>query len=144
MLFSVFLGVIGQLFFKLGINAYKAQHGALALGPQAVLVFLQPLVFIGLACYGMASVTYIVVLSRVPLSVAYPIVSLTYPLVVFISQVIFKEAVSGIAWAGVLCICCGVALIGRGMGSAGPAAPAPTPAVTSGSAGAGAASGETR
>jgi undecaprenyl phosphate-alpha-L-ara4N flippase subunit ArnE len=54
------------------------------------------------------------VLATLQLSLAYPMVSLGYVLVVLASRVLLKEPVSLARWAAVTLICAGVALVGLG------------------------------
>ncbi len=54
-----------------------------------------------------------VVLSKLDLSLAYPMVSMSYVLVVFLSWLILKEPVNVMRIAGLVVICGGVLLISR-------------------------------
>lgn len=67
----------------------------------------EPLVLLGLACYVTSSVLWLVVLSRVPLSVAYPFGALSYVLVVIVA-LITGEHVSALRWVGVVLIVGGI------------------------------------
>jgi drug/metabolite transporter (DMT)-like permease len=53
------------------------------------------------------------VLSRASLSFAYPIVSITYVLILLFDRFVLNESVSPLRWAGVLCIVAGIVLISR-------------------------------
>ena len=66
-----------------------------------------------LALYGVSAMIWTVVLSKLDLSLAYPMVSMGYVLVVFLSWLILKEPVSLLRIAGLAVICCGVLLISR-------------------------------
>jgi multidrug transporter EmrE-like cation transporter len=66
-----------------------------------------------LLCFGVSSVFWLVILSRIDLSYAYPMVSIGYIAVVLFSYFVFKENVSLIRWIGVITICAGVFLISR-------------------------------
>ena len=61
---SVSLGVVGQLSLKLGMNRVGAiDSGSLALPMQTMLrVFSIPLVWLGLACYGVSAMLWLVIL----------------------------------------------------------------------------------
>lgn len=112
LLLSISLGIAGQFFFKSGMEAIKATQGPPVMGPRLVLCFFHPLVFCGLACYGISSVFWLFVLSRAPLSIAYPCISLSYVFVVLLGKVCFREQVNAGVWIGVLLICLGVFSIG--------------------------------
>jgi len=54
-----------------------------------------------------------VILSETELSYAYPIVSLSYIIVIFGSIILFHEDVSLLRWIGVILICIGVCVVAR-------------------------------
>ncbi len=102
---SVALNATGQLLFK----AARSAH------PDASLMalFLEPQTWIGFIVYGLSAVCWLWVLSRAQLSLAYPSLSLTFPIVVGCSAALFGEAVSLERWAGVGVIVVGVSLLAR-------------------------------
>ncbi len=109
---SVLLAVIGQLLMKQGMN----QFGAFPLSKLLLMIvpmFLNPWVFAGLCAFGLSAIFWLVVLSRLNLSLVYPMVSLAYVAVAFASMIFFKEQVSFARWIGILVICFGVFLISR-------------------------------
>ncbi|MDR1452795.1 MAG: 4-amino-4-deoxy-L-arabinose transferase [Candidatus Margulisbacteria bacterium] len=114
-LVPVLIGVVGQLFLKKGM-AVVGQFDFTALPqllPQFARAFTNPWVFAGFAFYFLSSLFWMVVLSRVELSVAYPMLSLGYAVVLLASFFLFQEAVSPARWLGVLVIMLGVVLISR-------------------------------
>jgi len=102
---SASLNATGQILFK----AARAAH------PDASLLtlFTQPEVWVGLAVYGLSSVCWLWVLARAPLSFAYPILSLTFPIVVGVSAIFFAELILPLRWMGVMIIMFGVSLLAR-------------------------------
>ncbi len=112
---SVSLAALGQLLLKLGMLKV-GRVSSLASAPSMILnALLNPIVLSGLAVFGISALSWLVVLSRVKLSIAYPMVSLGYIAVVFFSWRIFKESVEPITIVGCLTIALGVFLISRGM-----------------------------
>ncbi|MCL6432286.1 MAG: EamA family transporter [Anaerolineae bacterium] len=108
---AVCLGVVGQLLMKSGMN----QVGAIerfALG-ALLRIFSNPFVILGFASYGISSICYLMALSRLDLSVAYPTAGLGYVMVLLISSVVLREPVTPLRWLGVLLIFAGVWLVGR-------------------------------
>ncbi len=108
--FSVAMGVAGQLLLKRGMMAHpdlQLELGAL------IKAILQPAVLIGFVCYGLAAVTWLVVLSRAPLSVAYPMLSLGYAAVAVLSWYFFGETLSAAKLAGIVAILGGIVLLSR-------------------------------
>ncbi|MBA3534578.1 MAG: EamA family transporter [Ardenticatenales bacterium] len=76
-------------------------------------IALNPWVIAGLASYVMSVGLWLIVLSRVEVSVAYPMVSLGYVITVLLARVLFNEAVSWQRLLGVFIIICGVWLVAR-------------------------------
>jgi multidrug transporter EmrE-like cation transporter len=68
----------------------------------------------GLALYGIATVLWLGVLSRVELSQAYPFVGLSFVLAAVLGYFVFADAVSATRVAGIALIVAGVVLVGRG------------------------------
>ena len=112
---SVLVGVFGQLFLKAGVAKLGTIGGAALANLPHLLgsVATNPLILTGLACYGLGAAMWIVVLSRVDLSLAYPMLGLGYVFVLVISWLIFGEAVSPLRWIGTLMIVAGVVLVAR-------------------------------
>jgi multidrug transporter EmrE-like cation transporter len=69
--------------------------------------------WIGLCCYGISVILWLGALSRVPVSVAYPMLSIGYVVNAFAAAVLFGEALSVPKLAGVALICAGVFLLAR-------------------------------
>lgn len=107
-LFSVIMGTIGQLFFKAGTRGVK-----LCFDNSMVRIFFSPYIIAGLFAYVTATVLFLKVLSQEALSYAYPMISLTYPLVLIFSFLIFKEPIPLMRWVGVLFVMIGVFFIGK-------------------------------
>ncbi|MBI5699051.1 EamA family transporter [Candidatus Saganbacteria bacterium] len=109
---SVLLAIVGQLLMKQGMNQF-GRFPIAQIIQNVIPMFLNPWVFAGLVAFGISSIFWLAVLSRLPLSLAYPMVSLAYVVVTFASIILFKEHVSLVRWIGVLVICSGVFLISR-------------------------------
>lgn len=113
---SVVLGLAGQLCLKIGMN----QLGELNLSSLRsivqtfVQVFTTPLVLLGLAFYGVSSIFWLVVLSRVDLSYAYPLLAMMYVLIPLASKYILHETVPPRRWLGIAVVVVGVLLVSSG------------------------------
>ncbi len=114
-IFSISLAVCGQVSLKVGMNKIGEISVAHLSRPIQTLikVFSNSNVFFGLALYVIAAVIWLVVLSRVDLSFAYPMMGLSYVLILFISKFFLKENVMSLRWLGASLICLGVVLISR-------------------------------
>jgi len=113
---SVLIAVLGQLAMKHGISSARlvARLGEVSsLYSYFASAFTNPFVLTGFLLYGLSSLFWLIVLGRVELSYAYPLVSMGYVLAVFLSWVLFNEQVGPVRLAGLAIICIGVALLSR-------------------------------
>lgn len=111
---SVVLGVIGQLSMKHGMSKIGfISFDLTSLSSNFLRTITAPFVLLGLFSYAISAIFWLVVLSRVDLSYAYPMVSIGYVLVLILSWALFHEHIPFIRIMGVLLICSGVFLISR-------------------------------
>lgn len=114
-LVSLLCGIGGQITLKAGMT--QVGHiGAEALAqPLAVVVRVlsSPLVIGGLGLYVLGAVAWLTVLSRVPLSFAYPFLALSYAFTPLLAWLILGESVPSLRWLGIATICLGVILVSR-------------------------------
>jgi multidrug transporter EmrE-like cation transporter len=68
----------------------------------------------GAACYVLSLFVWILGLSRVPVSVAYPLLSIGYVINAIAAHYLFGEAVTTTKWLGIGFIVIGVWLLARG------------------------------
>ena len=112
---SILLSVCGQYVLKVGAKQL-GQVGVEDAGRAATVAFAaatNPYIIGGLAFYGLGAVTWIMVLTRVPLSWAYPILALNQVLILLVAATFLGEHVSAMRWGGVLLIITGVFLVSR-------------------------------
>lgn len=109
---SILLAVAGQLLMKRGMMSFGA-FPVNQLISRLIPIFLNPYVFMGFVLFGLSSIFWLVVLSRLPLSLVYPMVSVAYVVVAIASWYFFKENVSLVRWLGIAVIIVGVFLISR-------------------------------
>jgi len=111
---TVAFNVLGQFMMKNGMNQVGVIGNDLSAIPASfVRVITTPSVLLGVVAYGLSAVFWLVVLSRVDLSYAYPVLSLGYVAVVLVSWLWLGEGVSLGRWIGVFIICFGVWLVSR-------------------------------
>jgi multidrug transporter EmrE-like cation transporter len=65
-------------------------------------------IMVAIFLYAASAVLWLEVLSHIALSVAYPMVSISYAGAVVVGRVLFKEPISALHIVGVVLICCGV------------------------------------
>ena len=111
---SVSLAVAGQLTLKSAMERVGRIGSTEVSNPVATVkkVGSEPLLWIGLTLFGVSAIFWLVVLSHVPLSVAYPVVGLSYILIVGFSRFILHESVPMLRWLGVLIVAAGIGVIG--------------------------------
>jgi multidrug transporter EmrE-like cation transporter len=112
-LIGVLLNAGAQLLIKAGTNSL----GTLASpdGPvQTVFrIVFQPYILGGLMAYVVSVAVWIVVLSRVPVSVAYPMLSIGYVVNAVLGYLLFREDLTMVKIIGIGIIIVGVILIAR-------------------------------
>lgn len=115
-LISICFAVGGQLLLKIGINRIGINDfGSFgALGGFFTGIIKSPQVIVGLLLYVVSAAIWMIVLSTVDLSFAYPFVGFTYVLILIISKFILKEDVNPLRWIGALIITAGVVVLSRG------------------------------
>lgn len=113
-LIAMSCSVVGELALKHGMNqAGVFEFTRDGLVPSLVRTFSSPFVLVGLGIIFLGAVFWLAALSRVALSWAYPLLSLSYVVVVLLSMVLLREPVtwSRIAGAGIIVL--GVLLVYR-------------------------------
>lgn len=113
---AVTLATAGQLLLKAGMTRVGSIDDLdLAQLPslltQVATTWQVPL---GLVAFGASAAFWLVTLSRVPLSTAYPVVSLSYLLILGFSVIVLGERPGPIVWSGAVLIVGGISLIGVG------------------------------
>ena len=111
LLLSIIASVSGQFFLKAGaLKLGKVNSGNLV--RHILSIVITPELLTGLLCYGLGAITFILLLTRVKLSVASPAASLTYVFSVLLGYFVFHEQIPGIRVVGLAFLVCGVVLVG--------------------------------
>jgi len=111
---SVFINTAAQLLLKAGMNRigfFSFSWNNLI--PIALQIVVNPFILGGLACYGLAVVVWLLVLSRTEVSVAYPLISMAYVLNTLAAYYLFDEPVTINRIGGILIIMLGVYILAR-------------------------------
>ncbi|MGQ4646939.1 EamA family transporter [Lyngbya aestuarii] len=109
-LISILTSVTGQFLLKTGALQLGKVNATNWLG-HIFGMLTTPALVAGLCCYGVGAVAYILVLTRVNLSVAAPAASLIYVFSVIMGYFFFREAISLNRAIGLGLIVCGVLLV---------------------------------
>jgi drug/metabolite transporter (DMT)-like permease len=111
-LVSITLTAIAQVLLKYGVVASASTVQA-PLHLRLVRTVINPFVLSGIAVYGLSTLCWLVALSKLRLSVAYPMVSFSYVLVTVASAVIFREEITRNQILGLCLIISGVVFLVR-------------------------------
>ena len=113
-LFGVLLNAAAQLLLKAGTNAIgQFEFSTANLAPIGWKVATQPHILGGLTCYAVSVVVWIMALSRVEVSIAYPMLSIGYVVNALAAYVLFGEAVGLQRLVGIGIIVIGVYIVAR-------------------------------
>lgn len=107
-LVSILLGAFAQYFLKIGMASVNLDKPVILIVKNGIS---NPLLWLGLFCYGLSMIFWLIVLSRMDLSKAYPMVSLGYIFTLILGYFLLGEDLNfnkilgvGLIVGGVLCI----------------------------------------
>jgi drug/metabolite transporter (DMT)-like permease len=107
---AILASVGGQFFLKSG--ALKlAKDGADSIATHVLSIITIPDLIIGLICYAIGAIAYILVLRSVNLSIVGPSIAASYIFSVLIGHFVFHEAIPVERVVGLGFIVCGVVLV---------------------------------
>jgi multidrug transporter EmrE-like cation transporter len=111
---GVLLNAAAQLLLKAGttrVGPFEFSMNNLV--PVGWQLATQPHILAGLCCYVVSVVVWIMALSRVPVSVAYPMLSIGYVVNAFAAWWLFGESLAAQKLVGIAFIVVGVWLVAR-------------------------------
>lgn len=113
----ILTGVLLNAVAQLALKASVRDHGAIELTAGALPVVLrlagEPALWLGLVCYGVSVVVWILALSRVDVSIAYPMLSIGYVVNAVAAWALFGEALTAMRLTGIAVIIVGVFILAR-------------------------------
>ena len=113
-LFTVFLSACAQLALKMGASKPSVQAAFNTGLTEAFATSLaSPLIWLGLAIYGLSVALWVWVLSRVELSVAYPFVGVSFIVTMAFGAYLLDEQVGAVRILGTVLIATGCVLVAR-------------------------------
>ena len=111
---GVLLNAAAQLLLKAGTNAVgRFEFVADNIVPVATRLAFEPHIVAGMVCYAVSLVVWIMGLSRIEVSIAYPMLSLGYVINAAAAWYLFGESLTAMRIAGIGFIIVGVCLIAR-------------------------------
>ena len=113
-LLGVLLNAAAQLLLKAGTNAIgHFTFSTENILPIGMKIASEPHILGGLACYVISVVVWIMALSRVEVSIAYPMLSIGYLVIAIAAWYLFGEAVTIMRMTGIGIIIIGVYIVAR-------------------------------
>ena len=111
---GVLLNAAAQLLLKAGTNAVgQFEFSAQNIVPVGIKLALEPHIAGGVACYVVSLVVWIMGLSRIEVSIAYPMLSIGYVLNAAAAWYLFGESLTAQKLLGIAFIVAGVFLVAR-------------------------------
>lgn len=111
---GVLLNAAAQLLLKAGTNAVGPfEFTAGNVLPMGMKLALEPHILGGMLCYAVSLVVWIMGLSRVPVSIAYPMLSIGYVINALAAWHLFGESLNAQKLIGIGFIILGVVLVTR-------------------------------
>ena len=110
---AVIFSAAAQLLLKAGARVIGVIDSDLALLPKLVAALFQPSISAGLVCCVISVGMWIVALSRVEVSIAYPMLSIGYVVNAFAAWWLFSEALTPMRLTGIGVILAGVVILAR-------------------------------
>jgi len=106
--------VVGQMILKTGLHSlYRPpDFSALSLLRTGAFNIVNPYMIASLFCTGVAGLTWLLVIQKMPLNRAYPLMSLNFLTIYILSWLLFGEVLSVYSLVGVLFIVAGTMLLG--------------------------------
>lgn len=108
------IATLGQVMLKVGMT----QVGQITLEhlkkpiTLAIRIFTNPLIASALPVYIVGFILWVLVLSKLELSYAYPFLALSYVFILIASWLILGETISPMRLVGVIIVCAGIVIIG--------------------------------
>ncbi|HWW65933.1 MAG TPA: EamA family transporter [Sphingomonadaceae bacterium] len=116
-LLSVAISACAQIALKAGMGSPAVQRALTGGGSRIAALFdvaLNPFVILGLALYFGSAAVWLLVLSKVEVSFAYPFVALGFVMTALLGRLLFHDSFSAAKIIGTLLIMAGVVVLARG------------------------------
>ena len=109
LMISIILMIVASLFAAFGQLSLKI--GAMKIKKSISSLLKNPVLLLGIFFYGLSSIVSLFAVKDANLTVLYPLASLNYVWVSFLSIKFLKEKMNKYKWAGIALIIIGVSII---------------------------------
>ena len=103
--------VVGQILFKRGVDALETGEAHFGLRTMR-LALCSPAIWGGVLVHAIEFALWIEILGHLPLSIAFPLESISYVTVLIATRVYLHEVITLRRWIGVGLICVGIVVLG--------------------------------
>lgn len=107
LLAACLLSCLGQVAQKFAVEGWRGQEMGIALALRSAWLWL------ALASLGFGLLLWLLVLQRLEVGIAYPMLSLNFVLITLVAHYLFKESIDRRHWLGVALVIAGVILLGQ-------------------------------
>ncbi|EFQ63087.1 4-amino-4-deoxy-L-arabinose-phosphoundecaprenol flippase subunit [Pseudomonas fluorescens WH6] len=107
LLAACLLTCMGQVSQKFAVESWRDRPEGWSLKLRS------PWLWAALICLGLGLLVWLLVLQRLEVGIAYPMLSLNFVLVTLVARFVFHEPVDARHWLGVALVIGGVVLLGR-------------------------------
>ena len=107
-LINVALLCSGQILFK-----FAARDNEITSVSDVIKLLITPYMIFAIVLYAVATILWVYILTKIPLSYAHPIQALAFPIVATFSIFIFGETVPLHRWIGIGVILLGAVIVSR-------------------------------
>ena len=101
------LTCLGQIAQKCAVERWRGTF------PGVLSAARSRWLWLAMACLGLGLLGWLLVLQRLEVSLAYPMLGLNVVLITLTGRFVFKESIDALHWLGVALILAGVVLLGR-------------------------------
>ncbi|WP_460125243.1 4-amino-4-deoxy-L-arabinose-phosphoundecaprenol flippase subunit ArnE [Pseudomonas sp. S2_C03] len=106
LLVACLLTCLGQVAQKCAVESWRGASKGLAFKLRT------PWIWLALSAMGAGLILWLLVLQRLEVSIAYPMLSLNFVLITLIARFVFDERIDRRHWLGVVLVIAGVTLLG--------------------------------
>lgn len=113
---AIFLGSVGQLMIKTGLNSFTAKFGSISISTIWVkipAIVTTPQIIIATICFAISASFWCVVMSKRDLSQVYPFIALAHVFITMMAYFFLKEQIGAWRIAGIAIIVIGVIVLAQ-------------------------------
>lgn len=107
LLLACLLSCAGQIAQKYAVEDWRGADTGVAHKLRS------PWLWLALLCLGLGLLVWLLVLQRLEVGIAYPMLSLNFVLITLVARYLFKESIDRRHWMGVGLVIAGVILLGQ-------------------------------